>query len=348
MARSLLAHMYSHIKGSQEDIATYSLEYIVSRSNHLNRAFTKILEDSLHTELGDSIHYSCQAIGKKKERPDISGVNSNNKEVVLCEAKFYAGLTENQPNAYLDRLKAEHGVGLVFISPVVRKKNLWSQLEKLCEHRSVKVVDDYCLAIDDVRMSIITWDEILDKLRQTASSLDVSALSDIGQLEGFCRMMDDNAFIPFSDEDMGPELARREERHYQIPDAVVEHLRADKSLRASTNRLRATPYRHGYVRYIHVLDHALAISYDRQNWMDPNTEETPFWVTVFTKDFEQPPEYKQAFRKYPASYQRLTPTGALVLPLMVPKGASLDEVANSFVKQILRYIQDVDNMIAAI
>jgi len=30
MANSLLAHLYSHIKGSQEDVATLSLQYILS------------------------------------------------------------------------------------------------------------------------------------------------------------------------------------------------------------------------------------------------------------------------------------------------------------------------------
>ncbi len=32
MAESLLAHLYSRIKGSQEDVATLSLQYIISSS----------------------------------------------------------------------------------------------------------------------------------------------------------------------------------------------------------------------------------------------------------------------------------------------------------------------------
>lgn len=39
MAYSLLAHLYPHIRGSQEDIATYSLQYLLVQSKELNRAW---------------------------------------------------------------------------------------------------------------------------------------------------------------------------------------------------------------------------------------------------------------------------------------------------------------------
>ena len=61
--------------------------------------------------------------------------------MILCEAKFYAGLTINQPNTYLDRLKKENGLGLVFICPAARKITLWSKLIELCEHRKLEKND---------------------------------------------------------------------------------------------------------------------------------------------------------------------------------------------------------------
>lgn len=344
MAQSLLAHMYSHIRGSQEDIATYSLEYIISQSAELNNTFTKLLEKSLHERLGDNIHYNCQATGKNKERPDISGVNSESREVVLCEAKFYAGLTDNQPGAYLERLKNENGIGLVFICPTMRRNNLWSKLVELCNDKPLDIIDEYCVTVDGVRMSIITWNEIIEKLKTVASSLAVASLSDIDQLEGFCKLMDDSSFIPFKEEDFGPENARREERHYQVLDAVVSKLLSDKALNASTNRLKATAYRHGYVRYIYVLGYALAITYDRPNWRDSSTVETPFWVAVYGKDFKQPSEYVDAFSKYPPAYRRFTNNG-LALPLFAPVGATLDEVAKDISSQVISYIKDVQKKV---
>ena len=44
MANSLLAHLYSRIRGSQEDIATISLQYLLSQSIALNEAFTQLIE----------------------------------------------------------------------------------------------------------------------------------------------------------------------------------------------------------------------------------------------------------------------------------------------------------------
>ena len=73
MAYSLLAHLYSHIRGSQEDVATYSLQYLISQSKNLNQCFTHLLSDVLNTDINCDLFYSCQSQGKNKERPDISG-----------------------------------------------------------------------------------------------------------------------------------------------------------------------------------------------------------------------------------------------------------------------------------
>ena len=45
MGYSLLAHLYPRIKGSQEDVATFSLGYILEQSDALNKAFTKLIGD---------------------------------------------------------------------------------------------------------------------------------------------------------------------------------------------------------------------------------------------------------------------------------------------------------------
>ena len=109
MAESLLAHLYSRIKGSQEDVATLSLQYIISSNSNLNEAFNRLICNALKEDIGTDITYSCQSVGENSERPDMSGVDKHGAEVILCEMKFYAGLTSNQPNGYLDRLIKENG-----------------------------------------------------------------------------------------------------------------------------------------------------------------------------------------------------------------------------------------------
>lgn len=341
MASSLLAHLYSRIKGSQEDVATLSLQYIVSQSSALNHEFTRILFRALHGSVGTELNYVCQSVGEKLERPDIAGMDASGKEQILCEAKFYAGLTENQPNGYLDRLKKEGAFGLVFICPAARKITLWSKVLDLCKNRGVETVDDFCVSVDGVRMAILTWGEIVESLRHVASSEATESLPDIYQLEGFCKLMDREAFIPFASEDFGPENAIREERHYQVLDAVFDRLIADKSLRSSAKGLRATPYRQGYVRYIRVMDHTLSINYDRRLWQSTGSEETPFWVEITGSTWRQPAEYRQAFNRYPESWKEPINDGT-ALAIFAPANASLDEVAEELVKQILQYISELD------
>lgn len=171
--------------------------------------------------------------------------------------------------------------------------------------------------------------------------MDVSSLSDIDQLDGFCKLMDDSAFLPYSKEDFGPEQARREERHYQVLDEVIDHLLADKSLDASVKGFRATPYRQGYTRYIKMLGHSISIHYDRPNWSDPATEETPFWIVIYGENYYQPKEYQHIFRKYPDSYLGWI-NNATALPIFAPTDASLDEIAKDIEKQILKYVKEID------
>jgi hypothetical protein len=57
MALSLLAHLYSYIRGSQEDVATLSLQYILKQSPDLNAAFTRLVSKALQVEPGEEIHY---------------------------------------------------------------------------------------------------------------------------------------------------------------------------------------------------------------------------------------------------------------------------------------------------
>ena len=342
MASSLLAHLYSHIKGSQEDVATLSLQYIVSSSPALNREFTRILEKALQGSTGKELRYVCQSVGENKERPDIAGIDSNGKEQILCEAKFYAGLTENQPNGYLNRLIKAGGFGLVFICPSARKVTLWSKILELCQDRAVESVDEFCVIVDGIHMSVLTWGAIIDSLRQVASSEAPVTLQDIHQLDGFCKLMDDEAFIPFSTEDFGPINAIREERHYQVVDAIFDRLIADKSLHANAKSLRATPYRNGYVRYIRVLDFSLAIHYDRRLWRSSRSEETPFWVMITDREFKQPVEFRKAFNRYQESWKESINDG-IALALFAPANAALDEVAEELVRQILKYILELED-----
>ena len=175
MAQSLLAHLYPYIKGSQEDIATFSLHYLLSQSIKLNAAFTKFAADTMGIELEERLQYLCQVTGEsdEKDRPDMVGTDADGVEVTLFEMKFYASLTPNQPNTYLNRLRKNNGKGLLFICPTARKTSLWAKLQELCGTETTDV-NKYCVTVNGINLAITTWSEVLGLLKQVASTVDTA------------------------------------------------------------------------------------------------------------------------------------------------------------------------------
>ena len=58
-------------------------------------------------DLAESLHFRTQVTGDDATRPDLVGKDQAGREVLLIEAKFWAGLTENQPVSYLERLTTD-------------------------------------------------------------------------------------------------------------------------------------------------------------------------------------------------------------------------------------------------
>lgn len=340
MSYSLLAHLYPHIKGSQEDIATFSLQYLLLQSKELNRAFTKRISDIMELKTEETLQYVCQSTGKseEKERPDMSALDSNRKEIILCEMKFYATLTVNQPLTYLDRLKTDGGKGLIFICPEARLTNLWYKLKDLCSKRSVEEVNQYCIKVDGINLAIITWTEIIELLKQVSSSTAVEFTSDVRQLEGYCNQLDSEAFIPFTAEDLSAEIANKAERYYQVVDEVIELLCADKSIKTSKKGLKATAYRKGYTRSLFINDDfTITFNYDRDMWKNPATVETPFWIAIRDNEWDQPDKFLETCNTFPEQHKQLF-WGSVFLSLEPLQEATFSEVCEDIKNKIITYI----------
>ena len=342
MAYSLLAHLYPHIRGSQEDIATYSLQYLLLQSKDLNRAFTKRISDILHIESEETLQYVCQATGKseEKERPDMAGLNVEGKEEILCEMKFYATLTANQPLTYLDRLNDCDGKGLLFVCPSARLTNLWAKLNELCEEREVEEIDEHCIKVDGISLAIITWAEIIELLKHVASSSALELVADIAQLEGYCNQLDSEAFIPFSAEDLSAEMANKGERYYQVIDEVIELFCADKNHQTSKKGVKATGYRKGYTRSLLIDGMTFTLNYDRDMWKNPECVETPFWIAIRDKDWDQDDIMIKKHDVFPENKKQMF-WGMIFLALEPIQNATFSEVCEDIKSQIEKYMEIV-------
>ena len=190
-------------------------------------------------------------------------------------------------------------------------------------------------------MAVLSWAEIIEALRRTASAVAVEMMSDIDQLAGFCEMMDSTAFIPFSAEDMWPDIARREERYYQVIDRLFDVLVTNKSINASGKGLKASPNRYGYIRYLKINGYCVALIYNRNAWMNPTSVETPFWFYVDDDGWRQSDYIKGKFRAIP-EYEKITYDNNVAIALHPLLDSTLDEIASDMMKQILVLINSLE------
>lgn len=342
MARSLLAHLYSHIKGSQEDIATLALQYLLSQSGALNEAFTSQMSSVLGVDLGERLQYSCQAVGENSERPDMAGTNKVGNELLLCEMKFYAGLTPNQPVGYLERLQSNGGQGLVFICPRSRQTVLWAKLKERCNGANKEIISPQCVSIDGIRMGIITWAEIVAHLNKTASVSAEEYLADIKQLEGYCAQMDSDAFIPFKSEELTSGNAKKNLRYYQVVDETYNQLIADERFETEAVGKSSTYFLYGncvgYEKKLRIGDYVVSIAFDHALWKNPDTVDTPFWVAISDRNRNQTEAIQRRMDQLDDLRRDSSTWTTHYLALEAPTDATLDEVCQEMKLQVIKYL----------
>jgi len=116
MSESLFGNIVSRFTKSPENIATESLIYILDKSVLLKSASVRFIRN-LSPQLPEITSLKTQVSAKDRTIPDIVGVDENLNEYLIIEAKFWAGLTENQPVKYLERLPDTHGAIFLFLAP---------------------------------------------------------------------------------------------------------------------------------------------------------------------------------------------------------------------------------------
>ena len=144
----------------------------------------------------------------------MAGFDESGLERVLIEAKFAAGLTDNQPVAYLERLQqAPDGrpTALLFVSPAARVESLWTELRRraatsgiaLESFRKAAGVRSTALAGGGPRLLLASWTVLLDHMRdRVATEADSQAEAEIQQLRGLADRESKDVFQPLRPEEL--------------------------------------------------------------------------------------------------------------------------------------------------
>ena len=289
---SLLAYLAYKFSGQTETIATEALGYILSRSTAARNALRGTIQTG-GVDVGPIARVQTEVIGKKMERVDLSAYNDAGEERVLIEAKFWAGLTGNQPNTYLERLvQNKEPSALLFVAPALRLETLWNEIHRLANVglgraegaglRSAVVGDG------PHRLMLTSWRTMLDAMASRASvDGDSSAERGILELNALCERQDTEAFLPIREGEFGPEFPRRLRDFRRLVDDATARARSQGIV--NTAGLKVAPQVWGYGRYVRLGSKAKGVwaqawlGVDDGQWL--KMEGRPLWLNfIDSKD----------------------------------------------------------------
>ena len=210
--QTLLAHLAPTLSRDPEYIAVEALGYILSQSDEALAA----LGDMLGPGVGAISRVQTQVVDEQGSRPDLVGFDSAGMKRVLIEAKFWAGLTDRQPVKYLESLKQDKPSVLLFVTPAARIESLWAELrtrvdeaDELEWHPILADKAPRSAAVGGNRRLLLTsWAALLRRIASSVSEMSRTA-EDIRQLLGLTQRMDEEAFLPLRQAELGLDFPRR-------------------------------------------------------------------------------------------------------------------------------------------
>jgi len=338
---SLLGQFFPLIKGSQEDIASKGLAYVLQTSKTAKDSLNKYLYNNTNIVF-ENINYVTQSIGENLERPDISGIDNNGNEVIIVEAKFWATLTNNQPIEYLKRLN-DNSI-LVFICPKLRKISLFEEIDLKLKNTNIEyeVLNNNFRLQNNIYIHIIDWNTLLNLIKQTLLQNNEN-ISDIEQIIGFCEIIDNNTFLPINDNDLSPSIARRINSYCDLCDKIIDYLKIHSAINMGT--LKATGQKYGYTRYFAYKNYGNALDLSFKYW--ESIFSTPFWLTIKNmgeKIWDQPNDLKNKLKTISIKTNiKIHDINGVFVFSLIPKINNIEEnVIDGIAQDIIKILNELN------
>ena len=248
-------------------------------------------------EVGSLTGFLTEVAGEEGERVDLECSDENGTKRVLIEAKFWAGLTDNQPNTYLARLPEDTHSALLFVAPAQRIETLWPELCRRAEEQHTLRINSDTPMSGELRgvsidsnghkMMLTSWRAMLEQMESRASmAADSAAVADIRQLRGLTEQMDSGVFLPIHSDELGQQFPRRVLNLVGLVNDATERIIANGW--ADASRSRVASRWHGYGRNFRFHDMALWFGIDFELWALHG--QTPLWLqTPDGNSFEPDP-----------------------------------------------------------
>lgn len=347
---SLFGHLALRFQNHPENIATEALSYILGKSEIAKKSFLELV-GKLNLNVNLSMSFSTQVTCDEQSRPDVVGFNEYGEKPIIIEAKFWAGLTDNQPLAYFQQLPTKNKGLLLFIAPAKRFNTLWPELleRSNTQYQVEDTIKDseefwYSRVTGTFFIGLMSWRYLLQfLLSKLEKHGDINRISDVRQLMGLTERMDDLAFIPVRRQELSPELARRYFDFASLVDEVA--WKSEELGYCSLKGLRPTGGVGYYGRYIKIGNTGAYLSFDAKNWA--HIRNAPLWLTIYGVEWKD----KKLSRNALSSYESGEPARAIVvedeflISLQLPVGAEKDVVVESIahqIKDVYELLKDVE------
>lgn len=345
---SLLAHLANRFTNQTETLATEALGYILSQSAPARVALQEMLGSGgadvgpiSRVETEFKVKVKAKEGSKSKEaRIDLVGFGEGDAKRALVEVKFWAGLTENQPNTYLDELlKNEEPSALLFVAPESRLETLWPEIVRLANVGGFSLIDTTGTALPSAvvkggphRLMLTSWRAMLGEMRGKAG--DVTVEKDIDQLQALCDQQDQAAFLPLNAGELGPGFSKRAIDMYNLFHAVISRVHKEGIWEKIGHSKLGANFGHYFSS--DVGDIWVGVHYE----FGTQHRETPFWVMLGFSSNAKLDEIRKrldaARREAGLDYidTEYGKTPVSLIPIHLPDGVEYEVVLNSVVGQI--------------
>ena len=277
---------------------------------------------------------------------------------MLIENKFWAGLTSNQPAAYLERLPKDGPGLLLFVVPPRRLHTMWPDLVTSAagaglQLPSVSSYDGNMVwgQVGRRTLAVTSWQPLLDRIEAEARAAGEAAiLSDAAQLRGLCEQMDATGYVPATLEELtNTEVPRR---LIAVADLIPEL--CDRAIAAGVaygKGLRPTHFWHGAGRYIQIGGAGGWLGLEHRFWAKYGIG--PLWITFGASVWGRGTAVLNAVAPWLSSnpVRAFDADGAAVIPLRITPYVTKDVVLADLFTQLVELqglLKSVQGVVGAV
>lgn len=324
-----------------ENDATEALRYILSKSKTAALAFDRFVKDC-GCDLPAISWFESQYVSEEGGIPDLRCLDERGETRVLVENKFWAGLTENQPIAYLELLPTNLESVLLFVVPEARRNSIWQELAFRCKCAGVELTNSsssQTLTTADAsqyhRLAVTGWHGLLNRLEEALISADDrSTANDVAQLRGLCEAMDAQAFLPFhADEITNINVPRRIIDYSNLVQEIAD-IAVQQGI-CSRENLRPTHRWYGAGAYLWLGKLGMWFGVDAERWARLGV--SPIWCEFNSdENFGKSRIVRERLRGWNVNHpQRAYDDGpSVIIPIILKCGVEKQVVTKCAVEQL--------------